>query len=368
MKIILWGRGKVAEYIFSECKNLNLYEIIGVIDNNIDEGNDVFHGYKVYTPLILNNIVVDAIVVLTDSYDEIKKQIITEYPMYADRIHNKNFFYKQSIIKRYENTLDKDILEVLNYLKYHDLDVFNYDFVNKYKKMPIDVYFDDNNGMRYVIYNNNRMYFPSTFDSDEKVINYYRQILLEQDIESPHRYLTEEFFVNDNDIVIDAGVAEGNFALDVIDRVKHIYLVEADSEWITALKETFGKYKDKVTIIEGWLSSYNEGNVITIDKIIKEKVNFIKMDIEGNEWEALIGARNTIAKSPNIKLAICSYHSDFDYLLIKSILKEYGLSCTPSKGYMWFPYLIHKNHVSTNLVRGIIRGEKICNYNYDYDR
>jgi hypothetical protein len=365
MKIVLWGTGSVAKKIFAECMTLAEYEIQGFIDNDENKEGSLFCGYLVYRPKILNDLSVDAVVILTDSYDEIKKQIITEYPMYADRIHNKNFFYKQSIIKRYENTLDKDILEVLNYLKYHDLDVFNYDFVNKYKKLPIDVYFDDNNGMRYVIYNNNRMYFPSKFDSDEKVINYYRQILLEQDIESPHRYLTEEFFVNDDDVVIDAGVAEGNFALDVIDKVKHIYLVETDSEWVTALKATFGKYKDKVTIIEGWLSSYNEGNIITIDEIVKEKVDFIKMDIEGNEWEALIGAHNTIAKSPNIKLAICSYHSDFDYLLIKSILKEYGIQCTPSKGYMWFPYLIHQNHVSTNLVRGIIRGEKICNYNYE---
>ena len=52
---------------------------------------------------------------------------------------------------------------------------------------------------------------------------------------SPHCYKiqTEEFI---GKTVFDCGVAEGNFALDIIDFVEKIYLVECDKGWLKALK------------------------------------------------------------------------------------------------------------------------------------
>lgn len=69
---------------------------------------------------------------------------------------------------------------------------------------------------------------------------------------------------------------------------------------------------------------------LKIDTIVKdlglERVDFIKMDIEGAEIDALIGAKQTI-KTYKPKLAICSYHrpNDSDQIkkLIHSIVPNY---------------------------------------------
>lgn len=80
-------------------------------------------------------------------------------------------------------------------------------------------------------------------------------------------------------------------------------------------------------------SSINENGtseikVVTVDSHVKDKVTFIKMDIEGAELEALKGCRETII-SHKPKLAICVYHKPEDIieipLYIKSLVPEYQL-------------------------------------------
>lgn len=66
--------------------------------------------------------------------------------------------------------------------------------------------------------------------------------------------------------------------------------------------------------------------VDSIDRLIRRPVTFIKMDIEGSEYHALLGARNTIAMHKP-KLAICVYHKPEDIWelpwLIHEMNKEY---------------------------------------------
>ncbi|MHB8065112.1 MAG: FkbM family methyltransferase, partial [Ruminiclostridium sp.] len=52
-----------------------------------------------------------------------------------------------------------------------------------------------------------------------------------------------------------------------------------------------------------------------------EKIDFIKMDIEGSEYEALEGAKTIIARYHPI-LAICVYHKKDDFIKIPLLIKQ----------------------------------------------
>ncbi len=124
---------------------------------------------------------------------------------------------------------------------------------------------------------------------------------------------------------MDIGVAEGNFSLQVVDRVSRLYIIESDDGWIEALQETFRNDREKVTILKKFVTSVDGGKYATLDSLIEEPVNFIKMDIEGNEWDALLGAERLIGSSENLRCAVCAYHGDFDEILIRDVLGKYGM-------------------------------------------
>lgn len=352
LKIFIWGTGEIAEATLKKCRMLNTYQILGFIDNNKEKVGGVFHGEEIYNPSILNTEKPDAIVALTDAYEDIKRQVCEQYPDLSNIVENKYYFYKQSILKRYKCTTDREIKELLKFIKGNGLDIFNYPFADKYKNMEIEVYCDNTNGLFYVIHDGKRLYFSRKYKTEEAVLHYYRSILMEQDEDSPHKYFSSDYRIESGDIVVDLGVAEGNFSLEIIEKAAKVYLIEADEDWIEALQYTFKDYMDKVRIIKSFVSSYNEGDFSTLDELIKEPVNFIKMDIEGNEWDALTGAIDLISKSDKLKMTICSYHRDYDQELIESFMKKYNFEYEYSKGYMWF-------YEATKFRRALVRGTKL---------
>jgi len=92
-----------------------------------------------------------------------------------------------------------------------------------------------------------------------------------------------------------------------------------------------------------------------LDEIsIAPPVTLIKMDIEGAEYDALLGARNMIARDKPL-LAICIYHSQEDIwripLLIHSMLPEHSLflRAYEGDGFQTVVYAVPTNRV---LARG----------------
>ena len=144
----------------------------------------------------------------------------------------------------------------------------------------------------------------------------------------------------------------------MIDMARKVYLIEADAGWVEALEQTFRDDMDKVEIIYKYLSSQSNEQNITIDEINgMDKVNYIKMDIEGYEKDALSGALHTLQENGNIRCAICAYHCKEDEQWITEKLQSNGFVTDVSRGYIC-PNWIVAAYLEAELRRGIVFGRK----------
>jgi hypothetical protein len=259
----------------------------------------------------------------------------------------------------FENQSRKDVekQEIADFLKQNPLTVFPYNFTKKYNFSSIEVNFDNNCSMSYVIHENKRLYFPKDWRK-EKIQHYYNGLLIEQDEESPHRYLTTDFTVEEYDVVVDIGTAEGIFGLSVVEKVKTLYLFECENFWIEALRETFRPWKEKIHIVNKYVSDRNNDTCITMDEFfnIAKGINLIKADIEGAEVNLLDGAKRILAECQKLKLILCTYHRQDDSKNIEKILKKSRFEIEYTKGYMLF--LLDKDLCTPYLRKGVIRAIK----------
>jgi hypothetical protein len=135
------------------------------------------------------------------------------------RIHRLKIKIVKYLRKNKEQYKWGNIEDILSFYKNNSFSTFPYNYTNKYKSKDVVVYADDDCNMKYVLHDKKRMYFKMSW-SEETIKKYYNDLLIEQDIDSPHRYEYNNFQVNEGDIVVDVGVAEGNFALSVVERAK----------------------------------------------------------------------------------------------------------------------------------------------------
>lgn len=170
------------------------------------------------------------------------------------------------------------------------------------------------------------------------------------------------FCAGDGDHVIDAGACYGDNALTFAAQVGetgHVYTFEMTSENLAVMDENLARnpdLADRITVIphplgaedgevlalqpgragasvksmDGENDSAGSGErvtAVTIDALVEtgkiDRVDLIKMDIEGAEVPALRGARTTIQeKRP--RLAICIYHLEDDFETIPRLIDTYG--------------------------------------------
>jgi FkbM family methyltransferase len=170
-------------------------------------------------------------------------------------------------------------------------------------------------------------------------------------------YEINDIFLEKGDYVVDAGANLGIFTFLASQKVGdkgHIFAFEPVKFFITCLEESIKtNSSENISLLE--LALGNEDKNITfylsgedpsvcgkfetsmsnksltveqvkLDTLVFEKkmiskVNFLKMDIEGSERDALAGAKETVFTfSP--KLAICTYHLKDDPVILSNIIKS----------------------------------------------
>jgi FkbM family methyltransferase len=167
-------------------------------------------------------------------------------------------------------------------------------------------------------------------------------------VEKP-QYFTPFMEVNDNEIFVDGGFYIGDTAESFIEvtggRFKKYYAFEPNTNNLDKVSQTI-KNDSRIVITQAGVyshctkllfndqeadsSSFEQKKncntkvpVVSLDAFFadKEKPTFIKMDIEGSEALALLGAKKLIAEYKP-KLAICVYHKPEDIIEIPKLIKE----------------------------------------------
>lgn len=366
MNILMYGTGNCSKQ-WSDIFEDSLVDILAYVDSDEQKKGLTFYGKKVITCAQIENYKFDYIMIASSFLEEIRKKILEETKVVEEQIvafNDLRKIYKEFMLDYYKKKpeiveADKELQEAIQYLKNADINKvtpFCYCFADTYVENAENIFYDHEKKLYYTLLAEKKMYLKKSMDRKKAAV-YCKSIIMEQDERSPHRYLTEEFDVKAGSVIVDAGVAEGNFTLSVIDRIKKAYLFESDDEWIEALKATFEPYGNKVQIIKKILSNVDDKNCVTLDRYLSdEKIDFLKIDVEGMEKEVIEGSKN-ILNQENVQVAVCTYHKNNDDILIKQILEKKGYFTEYSKGYMFFFY--DKEFIKHPYFRrAVIRGRK----------
>ncbi|MCI8985216.1 MAG: FkbM family methyltransferase [Lachnospiraceae bacterium] len=356
MRIVFFGVGASTREILGQIKEFpQSICVLGFIDNDSERWGS-FMGRRVQSPQILKTLEYDYIIILSNLYfDEMKDSLIYWHGVAENKIKGRNDLLQFLFAEKYKDSDDPEIQAILNYWNTNEFSVFN-----QYIKEEITfdiVEWDYIENMPYIMFEDKRMYFPldtkfDVLDGKKVVVD----ILSEQQATSPHLYVKDDIVINDGDVIADAGVCEGNFILRYIEKVSKAYLFESDRRWKKALELSLKKFSDKVVMCDGYLGLCDGKDSVSLDTMIRGRLDFLKMDIEGAEPMALLGGRKVLLNN-NVKCSICSYHRYNDVNTISDILQLYGYRTNTSDGYMLF---FHDKDIfsSIDFRRGIVYGRK----------
>lgn len=226
---------------------------------------------------------------------------------------------------------------------------------HNYKDLYDRIFYSKEAKRFYVLYENHKVYMKKGWTKKDSA-KYFAHLFIDQDKESAHCYRMDEMKFKGDEIVVDAGSAEGFFAVYVLDKVKKVYAFECDTEWLDSLKWTF-KDTNKVVVVPKGLGGKVSDGITILDEYFKgEKIDLIKADIEGSECDTVRGGAKTLR---NAKHAVfCTYHRENDAHDLKQLFEELGFQTELSKGgCIWFGF--HYTELKPPYIRhGVIYATK----------
>lgn len=345
-RVYLWGAGQLADDILSaldatmpEYRNNAVFRIYGIIDNNKSRQRERFHGFEIVSPGMALECGFSNIIILSDAEYLIREQAEAGYHIPGEEVQTRWYLLQLLLQLKYDGTQDGEILSVLEYWKENPISLFN-NFIPPVSRYE-EVIWDRKYNLPYIKFPTaegkiKRMYYPRDYRFLIKDgIQVVEDILYEQMPMSPHLYTYAGHEVKEGDIILDGGVCEGNFALRYADQASKIYLVESDPDWREALFHTFEQYQGKIVYCNRPLSDRDGYYSVSVDTLIKGKLDFMKLDIEGAEIHAVEGAKETL-RNNNVRCSICCYHKREDERILKNIFSDFGYRTDVSKGYMAF--------------------------------
>lgn len=344
--------------------------------------------YKVYDILLPNKLKVFLRQRFSERYEEFKpkylyRRYLSEFKKYSKIIFRKDVEYKSeyreiskvtglleqfivdsrpAILQSLICSMDKkrvpdDMLPYIDSIRRNGVDYFCHVDTMAETCSDDDIAYSNDVGLYYGLYHGRKLFL--SVDNCSQAKEYLQFLLIEQGKDSPHKYLTDYFKVNDGDILFDVGSADGNFTLDSVDRASKCYLFEPLEEWIKPLNNTFDSYKDTVRIINKYVSDETKDDSITIDDFCNKEgidhIDILKADIEGGEEKMLRGAERMIKEGRIQKICICTYHLIDAQKIISDILPMYDKEM--SNGYMIYSALVGpiEEMREPYLVKGVMR-------------
>lgn len=173
-------------------------------------------------------------------------------------------------------------------------------------------------------------------------------------------FLKDANFLDENEIVVECGAFIGDsieklvttYGTRVFDKIDNYYCYELNvdnfeqlkrnirelavvQEKIVAINKGIGRKPDicyytvQANCTKATENGQYEGRIVCLDdEFAMNRVTMIKMDIEGSEIEAILGAKTVLGRDKP-KCAICTYHSVHELweipLLLHSIVPEYRM-------------------------------------------
>jgi FkbM family methyltransferase len=298
--VYIFGAGTIGKQVLQECQNNNI-NVLGFVDNYGIEINN----YKVSKLNEISNKDNIIVIAVGKSAEAIRSQL--ELNCFNNVINLSQFFY---IIN------SKNEPEV-NYLQ--DLQL------NKFEWLRFGLNLNDNNSLLVLSailkhrLSLNTKYLAEVHD--KKNIQWFDEQLIDK---------------NKDAVFVDCGAYDGDTAeafYNFNSGAKKIYAFEIDADIAIRAQKRLSRFQcaevysqgvadtkrqlnfSKTGITHGRLDSFESNsvkvNVISIDEKIKEKITYLKLDIEGAEELAIKGSERHISET-NPVLGIAAYHKAED--------------------------------------------------------